>query len=169
MYDIQHALNVSQLSVEIGKSIGMGKKDLTLLYSAGLFHDIGKMVMPRGILEKPATLSQDEYGIIQWHVTLGHKILSQMPDEIHLTAANVALYHHERLDGSGYLGLQGEQITLLTRIIMVADVYDALSSARPYREKWSEGAAIAYLQNNSGTLFDTEVVDTLTSIYVLNS
>ena len=169
MYDIQHGLNVSQLSIEIGKSIGMGKKDLTLLYAAGLFHDIGKMIMPKGILEKPAPLTQDEYGIVQWHVTLGHKILSQIPDEIHLTAAKVALYHHERLDGSGYLGLTGEQIPLLTRIIMVADVYDALLSTRPYRDKWSEGEAIAYLQNNSGTLFDDEIVDVLTRIYVLNS
>ena len=169
MYDIQHALNVSQISIEIGKSIGMGKKDLTLLYAAGLFHDIGKMIMPREILEKTTPLSKSEYGIIQWHVTLGHKILSQMPDEIHLTAAKVALYHHERLDGSGYLGLTGDEIPLLTRIIMVADVYDALLSDRPYRDKWSEGKAIAHLQNNSGTLFDSDVVDALTRIYILNS
>jgi two-component system response regulator RpfG len=168
MYDIKHALNVSRLSRDIGKQIGMDAKNQTLLYSAGLFHDIGKMLVPKDLLEKPSSLTSDEYIIVQWHTTLGHKILSQIPDEFHIAAAKAALYHHERLDGSGYLGLKGEQIPKEARIIAVADVFDALMSDRPYRKKWDLATAIRHIQDNSGILFDAEVVDALSRLYIFH-
>jgi len=169
MYDISHALHVSQLSHGIGKQLYLNEKDLTLLYAAGLFHDIGKMIMPVGILEKPALLSEDEYVIIQWHTTLGHKILSQMPDEIHILAAQAALYHHERFNGSGYLGLQGDDIPFAARIIAVADVYDALITDRPYRPKWSKADALTYINNNAGLLFDDVIVEAFMNSIIIPS
>jgi len=98
MYDIQHAVNVSQLSIKIGKCLGLDTGSLALLNTAGLFHDVGKSLIPEKLLDKPASLSQDEYGIIQWHTTLGHGLLSQMPDDVdisliagHSPSANTAL------------------------------------------------------------------------------
>ena len=161
MYDLGHGLNVSKLSRKIGVILGMNTKDLALLYASGLYHDIGKVFLPKEVLEKPAALSQDEYGFVKLHVTIGQKTLSQINDELHNTAANVALYHHERINGSGYLGLKGEQIPLFARIVMVADVYDALTSDRPYRKRLDNINAIGYLKMNSGILFDNEVVDAL--------
>lgn len=161
MYDIQHAINVSQLSVKVGEHLGLGDESLTRLWAAGLFHDIGKILVPEGLLEKPGALSQDEYGIIQWHTTLGHALLSQMPDEIHTEAAQAALYHHERMDGSGYLGLRGDQISLFSRIIGVVDVFDALVSDRPYRKAWQMSDALAHIQSNAGSLFDTKITAAL--------
>lgn len=161
MYDIQHAVNVAHLSMKIGKRLGLDGDSLILLYVAGLFHDIGKMLVPENLLEKPTPLSQDEYGIIQRHTTLGHEILSQMPDEIHTAAAQAALYHHERLDGSGYFGLHGGQIPLFSRIIAVADVYDALLTNRPYRRAWKRDKALAYMQDNTSIMFDAGAVAAL--------
>lgn len=159
MYDIQHAINVSQLSVRIGERLGLKAESLTRLWAAALFHDIGKILVPEGLLEKPTSLSQDEYGIVQWHTTLGHALLSQMPDQIHMDAAQAALYHHERMDGKGYpQGLYGNQIPLFPRIIGVADVYDALTSNRPYREAWQKEKALDYIQKNVDTMFDSDIV-----------
>lgn len=161
MYDIRHAMNVSHLSVTIGKRLGLDTDSLILLYVAGLFHDIGKMLVPERLLEKPSSLSHDEYGIVQQHTTLGHEMLSQMPDALHTAAAQAALYHHERLDGSGYFGLHGEEIPLFARIIAVADVYDALCANRPYRKAWEKDQALAYMQDNTGSMFDTCAVAAL--------
>ena len=159
MYDINHAINVSRLSVKIGKQLGLDTEALTLLHAAGLFHDIGKILVPEGLLEKPSSLSRDEYGIIQWHTTLGHALLSQMPDEIHVFAARSALYHHERFDGSGYIGLRGKQIPFCSRIIAIADVSDALTTDRPYREAWERADALKHIQDSAGRLFDAWIVD----------
>ena len=157
MYDLQHAVNVARLSMQIGKCLGFDTESLMLLYTAGLFHDIGKMLVPEELLEKPATLSRDEYRIIQWHTTLGYGLLSQMPDSIHSTAAEAALYHHERVDGSGYLGMRGKEIPLFARIIAIADVLDALTANRPYREAWDKDDALDYIYTHSGSMFDAEI------------
>lgn len=162
MYDITHAINVSRLSVKIGKRLGLDAESLMRLYASGLFHDIGKILVPEGLLEKPAALSRDEYGIIQWHTTLGHALLSQMPDDIHTSAAESALCHHERMDGKGYpQGLYGGQIPLFSRIIAVSDVYDALTTDRPYRRAWRSNDALTHIQDNAGSMFDAEIVNVL--------
>lgn len=134
MTDIQHAISVSMLSWRIGKQMGMSEQDRAMLSVAGMLHDIGKMGVPPALLNKAAALTPDEYHIIQWHTTMGHLMLSSMPDDIHRQAAEVALYHHERCDGSGYIGLRKDQIPLMARIVAVADVYDAVVSDRPYRK-----------------------------------
>lgn len=119
------------------------------------------MGIPHTLLDKKAALTPDEYRIIQWHTTMGHLMLSSMPDDIHKQAAEVALYHHERYDGSGYLGLRKEEIPIMARIVAVADVYDALVSDRPYRKAWTEEKINAYLRDNAGKLFDERIVAAL--------
>lgn len=162
MYDIKHAINVSQLSVKIGTQLGLDMESVTRLWVAGLFHDIGKILMPEHLLEKPSSLSRDEYRIIQLHTTLGHALLSQMPDAIHMEAAQVALYHHEYMDGSGYpQGLCGTDIPLFARIIGVVDVYDALTTDRPYRKAWKKTTVLDYIQDNAGRMFDAEIIAAL--------
>jgi HD-GYP domain-containing protein (c-di-GMP phosphodiesterase class II) len=159
MYDIQHAIGVSQLSRKIGVIMGMDEKYLDILYAAGLYHDIGKILMPKEIIERPDSLTPEEYNLVKWHTTFGHMILSQTQSEIHISAANVALYHHEHIDGTGYLGLFGESIPLAARIVSVADVYNALTADRPYRKKLREDYAMEYLERNAGSWFDEEIVE----------
>lgn len=166
MTDIEHAMNVSALARRIGKQMQMSGRDCAMLSVAGMFHDIGKMGVPPALLDKPTALTPDEYRIIQWHTTMGHLMLSSMPDAIHKEAAAVALYHHERCDGSGYMGLYKKQIPLMARIVAVADVYDALVSDRPYRKAWPAAQANAYLQANAGTLFDETIVAALIKSFV---
>lgn len=161
MTDIEHAINVSTIAWRIGKQMHMDKKDRAILSVAGMLHDIGKMNIPPALLQKPSALTSDEYHIIQWHTTMGHLMLSSMPDEIHKHAAEVALYHHERCDGSGYIGLRKDEIPIMARIVATADVFDALTTDRPYRQAWHTEKAHAYLQENAGKLFDERVVDAL--------
>lgn len=161
MTDIEHAMNVSALARRIGKQMQMSQKDCAMLTVSGMLHDIGKIGIPIALLDKPAALTPDEYRIIQWHTTMGHLMLSSMPDTIHKEAAAVALYHHERCDGSGYMGLHKNQIPVMARIVAVADVYDALVSDRPYRKAWPAIRAYTYLQDNAGILFDERIVAAL--------
>lgn len=161
MTDIQHAMNVSELSRKIGEKMKLGERACALLAISGMFHDIGKMGIRFALLDKPDTLTPDEYKIIQWHTTVGHLMLSSMPDDVHKEAAEIALYHHERLDGSGYMGLAGNQIPVMARIVAVADVYDALTTNRPYRKAWTQSEAKLYLCGTIGKLFDGSVVTAL--------
>lgn len=164
MIDMDHAMHVSRLSRDIGGRMGMDDKQCAILSVAGMFHDLGKLGLPHDLLDKPSTLTPDEYKVIQWHTTLGHLMLSGMPDEIHRAAAEAALYHHERCDGSGYMGLSKEKIPISARIVAVCDVYDALVSHRPYRKAWSKEAALEHMRLHSGSLFDTDVVNALLEI-----
>lgn len=164
MIDIKHAMNVSRLSQDIGKRFELPERELAVLSVGALFHDIGKSGLPQELLDKPSALTPDEYKIIQWHTTLGALTLQSMPDEIHRAAAQVALYHHERLDGSGYLGLSKEGIPLAARIVAVADVYDALVTNRPYRPAWKKNDALIYIKQHAGSAFDPSIVDVLLEI-----
>lgn len=162
MTDIQHTISVSMLSWRIGKQMGMSEQDCAILSVAGILHDIGKMCIPPALLDKPGSLTPDEYKIIQLHTTMGQLMLSSMPDDIHKLAGGVCLNHHELWDGSGYPhGLRGEEIPLMARIVTVADVYDALVSDRAYRRAWPVEKAKAYLRENADRLFDGKVVGAL--------
>ncbi len=164
MVDLDHALHVSELSGRIAGKLGLSEKDTAIITISGMFHDIGKMGIPSALLDKPTALTKDEYKLIQWHTTMGHLILSNMPDEIHRAAAEAALYHHERLNGSGYTGLFDKQIPTSARIIAVADVFDALTTDRPYRKAWPAFQALEYLSLRAGTEFDAHIVDALTAV-----
>jgi putative two-component system response regulator len=161
MIDMQHAINVSTLAQKISFELGISEAGRILLSAAGLFHDIGKLGVPAELLNKPDALSSDEHKIIQWHTTIGYHMLNNMPDEIHKFCAQAALYHHERMDGSGYLKLTGEQIPFSARLIAVADIYDALTSDRPYRNAWKEERALDYLNEQAGKPLDTMIIAAL--------
>lgn len=161
MIDIDHAMNVSDISRRIGAHMKLGEFVCSLLAVAGMFHDIGKVGIPGELLNKQGSLTPDEYKVIQWHTTVGHLLLSQMPDDIHKAAAEVALYHHERLDGSGYIGLRGTEIPLTARIVGVADVFAALLAQRTYRKAWALETTLEYMTGHAGKLFEPKIVDAL--------
>lgn len=127
-----HCLNVSLICNVFGKWLDLEEEQLRLLTLCGLMHDIGKLCLPDKIIKKPTKLTEEEFGIIKSHTVQGFRILQKigMPDCV----ANAALMHHERCDGFGYpVGMKGNQIDPYAKIVMIADVYDAMTSARVYR------------------------------------
>jgi HD-GYP domain-containing protein (c-di-GMP phosphodiesterase class II) len=139
-----HGNRSAELSVAIGARLGLGAERLEMLYLAATLHDIGKMAVAMEILGKPARLTAEEYTAIKTHSMVGYELLRSL----HAPAPipEVALQHHERIDGSGYpLGLKGEEILLEARIVSVADVFDAMTSQRPYTTPLPAEAAVAEL------------------------
>jgi HD-GYP domain-containing protein (c-di-GMP phosphodiesterase class II) len=135
----------------------MDERKLNDLRRGALLHDIGKLVIPEEILNKPGPLDDNEWEIIKRHPRQAYEFLA--PIKQLASALDIPLYHHEHWDGSGYPeGLRQEEIPLSARIFTVVDVYDALLSSRPYRPAWTEQAARAYIQDQAGTLFDPIVV-----------
>jgi putative two-component system response regulator len=123
-------------------------------------HDVGKIGIPDHILLKPGRLTPDEYTIMKQHAEIGYQILSGSESPLVKLAANIAHTHHEKWDGSGYpRGLQGEAIPVEGRIAAVADVFDALTSERPYKKAWPLEDAVALLERGRGVHFDPELVD----------
>lgn len=126
---------------------------------AGMLHDIGKSVVDPRILNKPAPLTPAERAVIQRHPSVGHRLATTAP-QMDPGALTAVLYHHERWDGEGYpVGLIGESIPVLARILSIADVYDALSRERPYRPAWTPAEATGYLRRHAGTAFDPRLVE----------
>ncbi len=146
-YTFRHSINVSIIASIIGKLIGLSKEECDLLGIIGLLHDIGKMKIPKDILLKPGRLTHEEYEIMKEHTIYGYNLLKQMEGSnelIHLGA----LYHHEKLDGSGYPdGLSGDEIPLAVQIITIADIFDAISTDRVYKQKDSSFLAGMELMN----------------------
>ena len=127
---------------------------------ASPMHDVGKIGIPDRILQKPGPLDPDEWKIMQSHATIGAEIIGEHQSGMLALARNIALTHHEKWDGSGYPnGLAGEQIPLEGRITAIADVFDALTSVRPYKKAWSEEEALAFLVAQKGKHFDPALVD----------
>ncbi len=157
-----HAARVARLSVAIGETLGLPPEDLRRLHQAALLHDVGKIAVPEAILNKPQNLTREEFTIVASHTLVGEQLVSRFPS---LSFARPGIrWHHERLDGSGYPdGLRGEAIPLDARIIAVADVFDAMTSARSYREALPVEAAIAELSRGAGVKYDPEVVKALIS------
>jgi putative nucleotidyltransferase with HDIG domain len=155
-----HSERVTMGAVEIGQWLGLRPADIELLHRGGLLHDIGKVGIPVTTLDKPGKLTEEEMAVIRTHPEIGARILA--PVAAFHRAIPLVLHHHEQLDGTGYPnGLAGDQIPELVRILTVADVFDALTSERPYRPAWSLDRAIAYLQENAGTKFDPAAVEAL--------
>ncbi|MDX8384807.1 MAG: response regulator [Ghiorsea sp.] len=156
----EHISRMSHYSRLIAKNLHLSEEKQKLLLEAAPMHDIGKVGTPDAILLKPAKLDTDEFAMMKQHAAYGYEILQGSNSNLLQTAAEIALTHHEKFDGSGYPhGLSGEHIPLFARIVAVADVFDALTSVRPYKKAWSIEDAVAFLQEQSGKHFDPACVD----------
>ena len=152
-----HSERVTDLAVRLGTHLGMEGDDLAHLRWGAQLHDIGKMAIPNRILLKPGKLDPDEWEVIKTHTTQGAAFLE--PIAYLRPAIDIPRHHHERWDGTGYPhGLAGEAIPLAARVFAVVDVYDALTSDRPYRPAWTRERTLAHIRESAGTHFDPEVV-----------
>jgi PAS domain S-box-containing protein/putative nucleotidyltransferase with HDIG domain len=153
-----HSQRVTNLTVRLARQMGVPEEELVHVRRGALLHDIGKMGVPDAILLKPGKLTPEEWEVMKRHTTYANDLLSPIP--FLKQALDIPYAHHEKFDGSGYpRGLQGTDIPLAARIFAIVDVYDALSSDRPYRKAWEQDKVIAYLQEQSGTHFDPAVVE----------
>jgi len=154
----RHAHRVTELSVEMAETMGFDESDIMYLRWGALLHDIGKIGVPDSILLKPGPLTSEEWVTMRKHTIYAYEMLSRV--SFLGTAIEIPVFHHEKWDGTGYPnGLIGEQIPLSARIFAVVDVWDALNSKRPYREKpWSKEKIIHYIWEQSGKYFDPDVV-----------
>ena len=156
-YTRGHSDRVTFYALGIGTLLNLPPQELERLRQSTLLHDVGKLAIPDAILDKPGRLDEEEYRRIRQHPIHGVRILEAV--DLEGTFLDVVAYHHERWDGQGYpYGLQGEEIPLLARIVAVADVFDALTSERPYRKPATFREALAYLQREAGRAFDPAVV-----------
>jgi putative two-component system response regulator len=149
-----HLQRMSYYSRTIAANLGLAAAEQELIFNAAPLHDIGKVGIPDGILLKTETLDREEFSAIMRHTVLGHEILRESASPILQMGATIALSHHEKYDGSGYPhGLAGDAIPLCGRIAAVADVFDALTSVRPYKRPWGVEQAAAEIQSLSGQHF----------------
>jgi putative nucleotidyltransferase with HDIG domain len=156
-YTAGHSAAVAIYSRDIAAKMGLSPTDQQSVHLAGLVHDIGKIGLPVGLLEKEGPLTLDERRIMQTHSEIGERILANVDD--YAAIADVVRHHHERIDGNGYPdGRAGEEIPLLARIIAVADAYNAMTSDRPYREAMPSQVARLRLAQAVGSQFDISVV-----------
>jgi PAS domain S-box-containing protein/putative nucleotidyltransferase with HDIG domain len=153
-----HSQRVTELTVALARQLGMSDDELVHVRRGALLHDIGKMGVPDAILLKPGPLTDEEWVLMRQHPTFAYALLSKI--QFLRPALDIPYCHHEKWDGSGYpRGLSGEQIPMAARIFAVVDVWDALTSDRPYRKAWSPERASAYIQEQAGSHFDRRVVD----------
>lgn len=156
----KHVRRVAEYSGIIAEEMGLDEEQVSKLRLASTMHDIGKLLIPAEILEKPARLTDDEFAVIKKHPAYGGKLLDNVEGDVMGLARTIALDHHERIDGRGYPdGKSGNYISVEGRIVAVADVYDALTSKRSYKEPWDHQKAYEEILKGSGTQFDEKVVD----------
>jgi hypothetical protein len=157
-----HSQRVTNLSVRMGRSLGLDEDELVQLYRGALIHDIGKMGMPDSILLKPSPLNEEEWKEMKKHPLYAREMLAKVP--FLKVSLDVPYLHHERWNGSGYpLGLKGTEIPLSARIFAAVDIWDAITSDRPYHTRLSKEEAIAYLRSQAGILLDPHIVAILIS------
>ena len=155
-----HILRMSHISTLLAKNIGWNEEDCELMLLASPMHDIGKIGIPDHILLKPGKFEPNEWEIMKTHATIGGKLLEGDDSDLMHMARTIALTHHEKWDGSGYPnGLAGNAIPLAGRIAALADVFDALTSERPYKKAWTTEAAVELIKENSGKQFDPDLVN----------
>lgn len=154
-----HIIRMSKFSQLIALAAGMSEEDAEMLLNASPMHDIGKIGIPDGILLKPGKLTNEEWRTMKTHTQIGAEILAGHHSELLKMAREIAMTHHEKWDGSGYpKGLKAEEIPLVGRIVAIADVFDALTSERPYKKSWPIEEAVAEINRQSGTHFDPKLV-----------
>jgi response regulator RpfG family c-di-GMP phosphodiesterase len=154
-----HIVRMAHYSELIAKGLGLSREESDLLLEAAPMHDIGKVGITDSILLKPGRLTPEEFEVMKLHSVYGYDILKGSSSRVLQTGAAIALGHHEKFDGSGYPGgLKGEAIPIFSRIVAVADVFDALTSERPYKKAWSLERASEHIKASAGTHFDPRCV-----------
>lgn len=158
----EHSQQVAKISALLAELSGYSAEETEIIRQAALFHDIGKTEIPPAILNKPGRLTPEEFRTVRKHTTLGQNQLAREVQALN-AATIVAMQHHERLDGSGYLGLEDQDIHPYARLVAVADVFDALVSRRSYKAPWDVEKVCAYLLELAGKQFDRRFVALLLS------
>lgn len=155
-----HTARVAHYSKVLANAYGLNKKTQDIIYTAAPFHDLGKVGIPDNILLKNGTLDEEENKIMKTHATIGYEILKECKSQYLYEGAIIALHHHEKYDGSGYPNkIAGENIPISARIVTIADVFDALTSNRPYKKAWSIDEALEFLEDEKGKHFDPHLID----------
>ena len=162
-YTAGHQRRVAELAQLVGERMGLDKDGLQGLYIGGLLHDIGKVSIPASILTKPGALVEEEWALIRAHPKQGYRILEDT--NLPWPVADMALHHHERLDGSGYPhGIKGDKLSLEVRILAVCDVVEAMSFYRPYRQAKTKKEVLREIKSGRGTKYDASIVDVVLQI-----
>ena len=155
-----HVIRMSLYSQALARRMGFSEVDAEELLNAAPMHDVGKIGIPDAILRKPGKLDPDEWAVMQTHAAIGAEIIGEDGSTLLRLARSIALNHHEKWNGSGYpAGLKGDAIPLEARIVALADVFDALTTERPYKKAWSVEDAVVLIQRERGEHFDPAVVD----------
>ena len=155
----RHAQRVGYSSALIAAELGLPEDEVGFIRRAAPLHDVGKIGISDTILLKPGKLTDEEFDAMKTHTTVGARILSGSRFQVLQFAEDIALTHHERWDGRGYFGLKGDSIPLVGRIVAIADVFDALTHERPYKEAWPVDKALAEIEAQAGSQFDPVAVD----------
>jgi len=155
----QHTARVGQMAALIAKQMGLPDVQVSLIRRAAALHDVGKIGVPDAILMKLGKLTVDEFEVVKTHTAIGARILSGSRFPILRLAEEIAFSHHERWDGNGYAGIPRDSIPLAGRIVAVADVFDALTQQRPYKDAWPVDDAIGEIDRQRGRQFDPGLVD----------
>ncbi|MCF1449839.1 HD domain-containing protein [Agrobacterium vitis] len=162
-----HSIAVSALMITFGRRLGLLEDKVRLLGLGGLVHDLGKMALPVELLRKPGKLTPEELALIRTHPQKGYDMLNEVPN-ISTAVLDICLYHHEKFDGSGYpQKLAGEGIPLVARIAAICDVYEALTTVRPYKRAWTQSEAIDTMLKSIGH-FDPDLLKAFVSTMVIN-
>ena len=155
-----HLVRIADYSTEIARGLNLPEKDIEYIKYASPMHDIGKLIIPEEILKKPSGLTPEERELMKQHAKLGADIFQGSRSPLLKAARDICLMHHERHDGTGYPeGLKGDQISLYGKIVALADVFDALTSVRPYKEAFEFDDAVALIKDQSGKHFDPKIVE----------
>jgi putative nucleotidyltransferase with HDIG domain len=163
-----HTQRVTELTLKLARHFGMSEEELVHVRHGALLHDIGKMGVPDRILLKPGPLTDEEWVIMKKHPSFAYELLAPI---LYLRdALQIPFCHHEKWDGTGYpRGLKGEEIPFEARIFSIVDVWDALTSDRPYRKAWAEDRVLDYLRSLSGIQFDPQILRTTLEMGLLTS
>lgn len=166
--DGAHVQRVGRTSALVGEKLGMPPEDVHCLRYAAPLHDIGKIAIPDSILRKPEALTLEEWDVLKTHTTIGAQMFAGTRSRILQMAEEIALFHHEAWNGTGYTpGLAGEDIPLVGRIVAVADVFDALTHERPYKRAWSVDETVEWMESMRAEKFDPRVLDALLSVLAI--
>jgi response regulator RpfG family c-di-GMP phosphodiesterase len=161
-----HILRMAHFSQLIARELGLSMEDQNLLFEAAPMHDIGKVGIADVVLLKPGRLDAQEFEVMKQHAFIGYELLKDSSSKVLQAGAEIALGHHEKFDGSGYpSGIQGKDIPIFSRIVAVADVFDVLTSDRPYKKAWAIDQAVEFMKAGAGSHFDPDCIAAFLNVW----